>query len=134
MRLAALLSLAAAAAAHKEHANATLPPPPPPPPLPATAARFWPGPPPGVADCAAALATQPICEDDAGGVHVFFRGEFGAEFLLALPAAYAAWTQHKLVAMRGCDNAAPLYFFSPNQCVCESTRMCFVRFCVCSRR
>jgi hypothetical protein len=63
-------------------------------------------------------------EDGAAGRRntPFFRGEFGAEFLLALPAAYAAWRRGALVETRGCGDMAPFYYFSgANQCV---SRVC----------
>ena len=78
---------------------------------------YWPGPPVGASDCAAALSTQPVCEDAGGGVWTFFKGEFGAEFLLALPAAFSAWERGRLVATFGCGSMRPFYYFSPNQCV-----------------
>ena len=86
-------------------------------------AWYWPGPSVGSADCAAALSTQPICEDADGGVWTFFKGEFGTELLLALPAAFSAWERGRLVATFGCGDMHPFYYFSTNQCVAAPTRL-----------
>ena len=53
------------------------------------------------------------CEDADGGVSVFNRDEFGTEFLLSLPVAYAAFLRGKLVETVGCGEMQALYFFSP---------------------
>ena len=86
----------------------------------ASADTFWPGPPEN-ATCTEALFNQSVCEDDTG-VSVFFRGEFGTEFLMALPVAFAAFKQGRLAETRGCGAVSDLYYFSAKQCV---ARCCY---------
>jgi hypothetical protein len=60
------------------------------------------------------MALQSLCVDADGGTYIFHEGEFGAELILALPAAYAAFQRNALVETRGCGDMAPFYaWFSP---------------------
>ena len=76
----------------------------------------YPGPENVSLGCAASVAQrgQSICEEPDGHLHVAFQGEFGAEFLLALPVAYAAYRRGKLASTLGCGYVSVLYFFSPS--------------------
>jgi hypothetical protein len=58
--------------------------------------------------------TKSLCIDAKGGRHIYHRGEFGAELLVVLPFAYAAWQNNMLVETRGCSDMKAFYFFSPN--------------------
>lgn len=60
------------------------------------------------------LAPSYCCLDaSTGRLHTFFRAEFGWEFVVALPVAYAAFQRGQLGRTWGCGDVAPLYFFSP---------------------
>jgi hypothetical protein len=78
--------------------------------------HHFPAPRNGTGSCVAALKArvQFACEDAEGHVHIGSTGEFGAELIWALPAAYAAWKRGVLGSTLGCGPVAPFYWFSPN--------------------
>lgn len=63
---------------------------------------------------ASAPAPEYCCVDTSTDkLHTFFRAEFGWEFGVLLPLAYAAFRSGRLGPTRGCGPVGSLYFFAP---------------------